>query len=401
MNISFSSGIIFFILLCSNASLAGGPLVIEGPNGNTPVSYQNENITLNVESGDLGDVENGAPGALTNTAANDLMRQTLKLWNDVPTSKLNLSLVNSINVDVIGGDGGNDDKYIPDNFNLNPLIYDSDGSIIVDFFGEQSNSILGFAASSVATKGSHFKAGFIVINGSIKNISPTEYKLLFAHEIGHFFGLDHSQTNVDNEDSFCRGFIDYPVMYPSACRNVASLHSDDISAVSALYPDVNIDDNLGILEGRLLTDISTPLLGANIWVENVSTGETYSIVSDYLLEGTGFYKLYLPAGNYTLHANSINTEFVMGSGVGPYSSSLDKASFTEPHPITPFTYLDDLGNPEVITIEVNQTITVDFNSIDISPPPPEKKSSGLLTIPFTLVSILTILLLRGRHKSLS
>jgi len=389
MKNSFNTGIIFFILLYGNASLAGGPLVIEGPKGNTPVSYQDANITL--------DVENGALGALSNAGANNLMQQALDLWNGVATSKLNLSLVNSINLDI---NSSNYDTYIPDSNTdkYNPIIYDDDGKIIDDFFGEQSNTVLGFAASSVFVGSSYFEEGFMVINGSI-DISDTDYELLLAHEIGHFFGLDHSQTNVDNEDSSCRGFIDYPVMYPSACRNVGSLHSDDISAVSALYPDTNIDDNLGILKGRLLTDIGNALLGANIWVENVSTGETYSIVSDYLLEGTGFYKLHLPAGNYTLHANSINTEFVMGSGVGPYSTSLDDISFTEPHPITPFTYQDDIGKDEIITIEVNRTLTVDFNSVDISPPPPEKESSRLTTIPFTLLLILTILQLRGREKS--
>jgi hypothetical protein len=395
-----NSGIIFFIFLYCNASLAGGPLVIEGPNGNTPVSYQDANINLDVENGNLG--------ALSNAEANNLMQQALNLWNNVATSKLNLSLVNSINLDV---NSSNYDTYIPgndsatpkDNDNLNPLIYDSDGSIIDLFFGGQSDNILGFAASSVFSKGSNFEEGFMVVNGSI-NLRDTEYELLFAHEIGHFFGLDHSQTNVDNEDIGCRPETNYPVMYPTSCRNVASLHSDDISAVSALYPDANINISLGILEGRLLTDIGGALLGANIWVEDVSTGETYSIVSDYLLEGTGFYKLHLPAGNYELHANSINTEFVAGSGVGPYSASLDDISFTEPHPITTFTYLDDVGKPKIITIAANQTSTIDFNSIDTSPtppPPPNKKSSGLITIQLTLVLLLTILQLRGRQQKLN
>ncbi len=383
MNISFNSGSIFVILLYCNASLAGGPLVIEGPDGNTPVSYQDANIIL--------DVENGALGALSNAGANNLMQQALDLWNGVATSKLNLSLVNSINLDI---NSSNYDTYIPDSNTdkYNPIIYDDDGKIIDDFFGEQSNTVLGFAASSVFVGSSYFEEGFMVINGSI-DISDREYELLFAHEIGHFFGLDHSQANVDNEETSCRGFIDYPVMYPTACRNVVSLHPDDISAVSALYPDANIDNNLGILQGRFLTDIGSALLGANIWVEDVSTGEAYSIVSDYLMQGTGFYKLYLPAGNYTLHANSINTEFVMGSGVGPYSASQDDVSFSDPHPITPFTFLDDVGKPEIITIAVNQTKTVDF------PPPPDKRSSGLITIPLTLALLLTILQLRGRQKT--
>ena len=413
MNIVFHSGFIFFILLYCNTSFAGGPLVIEGADGNTPVSYQDTDLSDPDTDVSL-DVENGSLGSLSNTKANDLVRQALNLlWNDVATSKLQLSLNNSINLDI---NFDNYDTYIPvndsttpgKNDNLNPLIYDSDGEIINAFFGEQSsNIILGFAASSVFNESSYFEEGFVVINGSNFGYTETQYVLLFAHEIGHFFGLDHSQGNINNQESqfgspsnCSSGSSSYPLMYPIACRTAASLHSDDISAVSALYPEANIDDNLGILEGRLLTDIGNALLGANIWVENVSSGrgEIYSIVSDYLLQGTGFYKLYLPAGNYTLHANSINTEFIMGSGVGPYSTSPDDVSFTEPHPITAFTYLDDIGNPEIITIETNKTITIDFNSIDISPAPP-KKSSGLITTQLTLALILTILQLRRRQKT--
>ena len=418
MNISFNAGIIFFILLYCTTALAGGPLVIEGPDGNTAVSYQDADVndpdtdvSLDVENGDLGEL-------ITNAEANNLVQQALNLWNDVATSKLNLNLnlVNSIYLDGIDVNVGNYDTYIPDNSNataqdndnLNPLIYDEDGSIIDAFFGlGNSDTILGFATSSVFNGEDYFQEGFVVINGKDFGYTETQYVLLFAHEIGHFSGLDHSQSDISNQESqfgligYCSsGSSSYPLMYPIACRTAVNLHSDDISAVSALYPDANINNNFGILEGRLLTDIGNPLLGANIWVENASTGEAYSsIVSDYLIQKSGYYKLYLPAGNYTLHANSINTEFTAGSGVGPYSTSLDDASFTEPHPITPFTYLDDIGKPEIITIAVNQTVTVDFNSIDISPPPPNNKSSGLTTIPFTLLLILAALQLRGRQKT--
>ena len=44
----------------------------------------------------------------------------------------------------------------------------------------------------------------------------------------------------------------------------------------------------------------------NIWAENTATGETVSIVSDNLKQGTDYNKLYLPPGMYTLHVNAIN-----------------------------------------------------------------------------------------------
>jgi hypothetical protein len=407
MNIVFNSGFIFFILLYCNTSFAGGPLVIEGADGNTPVSYQDTDVSLDVENGDLGEL-------ITNAEANNLVQQALNLWNDVATSKLQLSLNNSINLDINEDNYGtyipdNDSSTAQDNDNFNPLIYDKNGMIIDAFFGLQSSNILGFAASSVSIGNDYFEEGLVVINGLNFGYTDTQYVLLFAHEIGHFFGLDHSQSDINNQESqfgptyYCSsGRSSYPLMYPIACRTAVSLHSDDISAVSALYPDANINNSLGILEGRLLTDIGGALLGANIWAEDVWTGEAYSIVSDYLLQGTGFYKLHLPEGNYTLHANSINTEFIAGSGVGPYSTSLDDISFIKPHPITAFTYLDDVGNDEIITIAANRTLTVDFNSIDISPPlPSSNKSSGLISIQLTLALFLTILPLRGRQLKLN
>jgi len=401
MHTSFKLGSVCLALLHSCLSFAGGPLVLEGSDGNTPVTYLNTNIVLDIETGDLG--------TLSNAAANVLVQQSLNLWSNVSTSEINLSMnTASINLDV---DATNYDTYIPadssstpkPNDALNPLIYDDDGSIIDAFFGVQNGTILGFAASSVFIGNDHFEEGFIVINGSVSGYTDAEYVLLFAHEIGHFFGLDHSQSNIDNQESqfgiptICStsSRSNYPVMYPVACRTADSLHTDDVSAVSALYPEATIDDDLGVLEGLLTTDTGKALLGANIWVENKTTFETYSIVSDYLRQGTGFYRLHVPAGSYTLHANSINTEFVSGSGVGPYSNTPSDASFIDPHPITPFTYQDVSGDDE-INIAVNQTLVVNFSSIDITPPaptPPSKDEGDDISDLFGASSHLTLILL--------
>ncbi len=411
MHKTFNTSAAFIILLYSSAAFAGGPLVLEGTDGNTPVNYQNPDITLDVESGDLGN--------LSNAAVNNLVQRALNLWNNINTSTINLSLNKaSLNLDV---NVDNYDDYIAidasspptPNDALNPLIYDSDGSIINTFFGQQSDNILGFAASSIILGSSHFEEGFIVINGKDFGYTDADYVLLFAHEIAHFFGLDHSQTNINNQESssgfpaYCSTSNDYPVMYPIACRSADSLHSDDISAAAALYPETNINDSLGILQGRLTTDTGSALLGANIWVENTVTGEIYSIVSDYLREGTGFYRLYLPAGSYILHANSINPEFISGSGVGPYSLSMLDASFIAPHPIMPFSYQDDAGDDVIITIDVNQTLEIDFSSIDITAPPPDTTPkddgdsfSDLLgaSSHITMLLVLTPLLWRRRKK---
>ena len=375
----FSFGVIF-LLLCSSLVFAGGPLVLEGPNDNTPVTYQNPNITLHVESGALG--------ALSNFDADAILKDAFNLWNAVNTSTINLKFDETlINLDI---NKDNFTTYIPNVdgsvFNgddgLNPIVYDSDGAIIDAFFGVgASDHTIGFAASIFNINSSFFNEGYAVINGKELNpqLTPTEFKLLITHEIGHLFGLDHSQTNINNQETISGSpFIcttdlpgNYPVMYPFVCRNIESLHADEVSAISALYPTDStnstdpttyINNNFGILQGHFVDESGYAILGANIWAENTATGAAVSIVSDYLKQGNGFYKLYLPPGNYTLHANSINTLFYEGSSVGPYALSPSDISFVAPHPIPEVTYQGATqGNAAIITITSNQTLDIVFS----------------------------------------
>src|SRR5258705_730759 len=78
-----------------------------------------------------------------------------------------------------------------------------------------------------------------------------------------------------------------------------------------------------------------PIRGANIWAKETSTGKVFSVVADLLTEGNGYFRLYLPAGTYTLRAESIDVGFTGGSSVGPYSNSSNDVSFQPPHPIAP------------------------------------------------------------------
>lgn len=400
-----------YVLSHSNLALSGGPLVLAGPSGNTPVAYGNPTVTLHTEKGGLGE---GGTRPRTNDEATFILQAAFDKWNSVSTASINLKINRALllNVEI---DASNAASYISDyNDNINPVIYDNNGEYIDLFFGVGASSeTLGFSGSAWYETSATFAEGFILINGKIVH-TDTELLLVFAHEAGHFFGIDHSQVNINNQESdsafpgLCTTTSNesYPLMYPFSCRATSSLHADDISAVSALYPTASVSSTYGTLQGRFLDEAGNAILGANIWVINTTTGESYSVVSDYLKQGTGFYKIFLPAGNYTLHANSINVLFTEGSSVGPYALSPFDASFRAPHPITapfapPVTYQDETGNDEIISITVNQIVNVNFapNGKAAILPSEGGSGNGLFgTSPLMLIFLMSLLFI-GRRLS--
>lgn len=360
-------------------AMAGGPLVLEGPNGRTPARYQDPAIVLNFDNGDLG--------SLAKANADQLVNEALQIWNAVATSTVSLSQGADIAEDI---DASNFTSYIPapfsadhnDDDGLNPIVYDSDGSIIDAFFGAGQGTgpdatVVGFAASSIIIGSSFFTEGFAVINGNDElGVPQLQLRLIVAHELGHFIGLDHSQADIDNAevlDPFLPRQLascstappdDYPLMYPYACRDSLILHPDDDVAVSTLYPATDFFQNQGQLKGTFVTSDDAAVRGANLWVENTLTGDVYSIVSDYLTQCTGFFNLMLPAGNYILHANSINREFWGGSSVGPYADEANSPSFLPPASDigADLVFRADTNLPAFITLEAGKSVDIVFRT---------------------------------------
>ncbi|MBK8571014.1 MAG: matrixin family metalloprotease [Nitrosomonadales bacterium] len=89
-------------------------------------------------------------------------------------------------------------------------------------------------------------------------MNDTTMKVVLAHEVGHLIGLDHTQ--LDNSQGLVTSYpSNYPLMYPIAYRNYASLHEDDIAAVSALYPDATLNSGYGQLTGSFVQVNGTPI----------------------------------------------------------------------------------------------------------------------------------------------
>ena len=323
---------------------AGGPRVL--CNG-VPVKFPGAgSVTLNYDLGPLG--------THTKAQADVLVTNAIAIWTNVGTASVTLSRGPDMPVDVTTA---NLATYYPNNATntsdgLNPVVYDTDGSILDAIFGAGAkNSLLGFATTRFAS--CQFTEGTVFISG-FKAVPDTTLSVVFAHEVGHLIGLDHTQ--LDNTTGIAAAAND-PLMYPVANRGSVTLHEDDIASVSALYPDATLNSVYGQLTGTfVLADGVTPVRGANLWAAETTTGKVYSVVSDYLKQSTGFFKLLLPAGRYTLHAQAVQTLYVGASSVGPYSFANTDPSFQPPlypngvgaAPMAPVT----LGNAMPVTFQI-------------------------------------------------
>ena len=329
------------LALASAVAHAGGPL---GVCNNQPLKYTGAGtVTLNYDGG-------GTLGARTKAQADAIVTSAVSLWTNVSTATVTLARGSDLPVDVTSA---NYATYLGQfNDGKNPVVYDTDGTITDLLLGANAHTaVLGFAGSaSYSAPTCLYAEGQAVINGAIA-VSDASLTIVLAHEIGHLIGLDHTQ--IDSSQGLATS--NYPLMYPVAYRTTATLHEDDVAAVSALYPDTTVNAAYGHVSGTLtLADGVTPVLGANIWAQENTTGQTFSIVSDYLTQGTGYFSLLLPPGTYTLHVEAIDSAFDGGSSVGPYADTYpSSASFQPPlyssgTPMAPVT----MGNATPIQVPV-------------------------------------------------
>lgn len=338
---------------CFAATLAGagGPL---GICNSAPLKYPGAGtVSLNYDRGNLGGRTKGQADAIVTAAASK--------WTDVATATLSLARGSDLAIDVTSANHSTYFGKFSDG--LNPVIYDSDGSIIDALMGAgSSRSVLGFAGSaSYGAPTCQYVEGQAVLNGAIA-VSDATMTNVIAHELGHLVGLDHAQ--LDSTQGLAAS--NYPLMYPIAYRSLAALHDDDVSAVTALYPGSAVSGAYGTLSGNFrMADGVTPIRGANIWARDTANGSrVFSVVSDYLMQDNGFFRMLLPPGTYTLHAEAIASDFEQGSSVGPYSDAYPTSlSFQAPlyvngAPMAPRT----LGNasPTPITITAGCAATASF-----------------------------------------
>jgi hypothetical protein len=229
-------GSVVLSLAAASAAYAGGPYACTyappptstGASAGVAHAYSPAGVVLNYDQGTLG--------TRTNAQAAALVDQSIALWTNVGTASVTLSRGADLGSDVTTA------NYLGlfNNFSdgLNPVIFDTDGSIVDTELGVgQKSHILGFAGSAYYYAPTcRYAEGRAVINGYIA-VSDQTFVTTIAHEIGHLIGMDHTQ--LDNAQGLSSS--NYPLMYPIAYRSLASLHEDDAAAVSAIYPDATLN----------------------------------------------------------------------------------------------------------------------------------------------------------------
>ncbi len=290
-----------------SSGFGGGPNFVAADH--TPVRWDPARVAYVIDAGKLG--------SRPQEDAAMLVRGAFSTWENVETASITFEDRGFLPVDV---NVTNYEDYLKKRPEGNAIIFDDDGEITEAEFGEGSSSnILGFA--SAVPEGKTFSYAFAVLNGP--NSSDSLFAPTIVHELGHLIGLDHTQAGYEFAGTSNSQSV--PVMYPILqFFPTRVLLRDDIAWVSWLYPTAEFAATTGTIAGKALRANGSPLLGANVVAvlvqdQEEARNERVSVVSDFLRNGDGSFQIPgLKPGNYHVFIEPIDSQFIMGSGVGPY-----------------------------------------------------------------------------------
>lgn len=369
-------------LLAERPALAGGRLLVGGP-----LHVEGQIFRWDTELGEVHyRTDRGSLGILNNATANTRVGAMFQVWEDVTTATIGFNRtgpllstgtfsdgdVNTVaEFDAVAATCGT----LPPGIQ-NPIVYDVDGSLFAAIGTDPD--VIGFAGVcqiAVVVGENSITGAFAALNGDFRDgdadggreLTDNEFDAVFIHEFGHFFGLDHSQININclTDPLTCVDFSDdafgLPTMFPFLLSGLeespgvhpaSTLSQDDKAWVSQTYPAFDFGSNFASIRGKIFfSDGITHAQGVNVIAREVDDPATpmidesrrnaSSVVSGAIFTGNagqsvtgtntggspfgsrnsniiGLYSVPVPVGKmYTVEVESINPAFTAGSSVGP------------------------------------------------------------------------------------
>lgn len=360
---------------------AGGPWLLGSPsfgvdgqpfvwNNSQPIQYR---------------VDTGALGSISNASATADLANAFNTWTQLPTVALSTTNAGPIlgvtNGHVASVADFNSVVGSCDNGNQSPMIFDTDGSLFQQLVGDAS--VIGFTSPCKLTQDGHIAGALSVFTGG-SNLTEQQQQQVMLHELGHFFGLDHSLPGQDPCGTTTDDTAALPIMYYDLTSQT-TLSTDDKAWISWLYPSSTYNTVYGTITGLVLFSDSTShvqdvLVAVHPAASGTTAGEdrsqAWSSISGFRFTGNpgqpytanylactpasacphgfygnnvdgdqfgsrnpallGWFEIPVPAGTYAVEASSINDGGVIGPnnpiiplpGPGEYWNAHESASDT-------------------------------------------------------------------------
>lgn len=294
MNSKLKLSTLAALALASAAAQASGPLYISDETGTLkPLVWNTANgpIPVYTDGGDAFTYDfDGVTPFITIERANEITAEAFTQWSQVPTSTFEATIQGTIESQLGVADvtSANIADFIGVENGLGFWVfYDTDGSIMEDFFGVSRNAVLGISSPEFSDGNGTIIESWTVMNGWAVNINDdglpdvsdaifrsnfeplargSQYAGVFTHEIGHAINLAHSQVN----GSMVYNSYSYAPKHPGVPGCVAPLYSyhdfgadpadiADPASIETMYPFI---DNAGVGgEEQASVNISDDMIG--------------------------------------------------------------------------------------------------------------------------------------------
>jgi hypothetical protein len=304
------------LMLLAGTANAAGPLYLDDSVPPRPYKWDTTRGSIPVWTDGGGAFTydfDGVTPFITIERANEITQFAFRQWSDVPTATFEAGIAGTIKsktgiADVTGANAAK--FYEQANGYGFWVLYDTDGTILEEYFGVPREAVLGIAFPEIADANGNIVEATALLNGWFVDATDTDGSRVagvFTHEFGHAVNLSHAQVNGqmvyasytfqpqypgvpgcvdpvhkwDHWDDIGVNRADPAIietMFPfidifgAVAREQSTIDQpDDVAAISNLYPTPAYLSGRGSITGVLrLKDGRTQYSGINVIARNVA-----------------------------------------------------------------------------------------------------------------------------------